>query len=409
MRIFTTIIAVVVVLAAGAVWWMRPDVVRDLLMTVSRSGSAEGGATVGGQGGGKKAQSGGQGASVAVEVSEARQSRSSVDIRAVGSLLSDETVQLAPEIAGRISEIVFAEGRPVKQGDAIVKLDDALVAAELSQAKARLTLAEANNARARALSRTGNVTERSRDEAVSSFETARAEVELAETRLAKHVLRAPFDGTAGVRTVSVGAYVPAGTEIVNIEKIDRLKVDFKVPEVHLRDVRVGQEIEISVDALPGKVFKGEIYAINPMVDVNGRALSIRGRIENLDMVLRPGLFARLLVKGLSETEVVLVPESAILPRGGDNFVYRIDDGKAVESRVRLGSRRNAEVEVIEGLAARSTVVTAGQQKLRDGARVEILSRAQPPAAGGAVAPAADAPPAARRSAVPEPVRNERRS
>ena len=399
MRALIAIVALLA-LAAGGLYWARPDLARDLLMSARGAATGAGAAAKAQQAGQKGGQ---QGASIAVEVVEARQARTSVDIRAVGSLLSDETVQLAPEIAGRISEIVFEEGRKVKQGDVIIKLDDALVAAEVAQAKARLTLAEANNDRAKALSRTGNVTERSRDEAISSFETSKAELELAQARLSKHVLRAPFDGTAGVRAVSVGAYVGAGTPIVNIEKIDSLKVDFKVPEIHLGDVRVGQDIEVSVDALPGKSFKGQIYAINPMVDVNGRALSVRGRISNTELTLRPGLFARLLVKGLSETDVVLVPESAILPRGGDNFVFRVDDGKAVESRVRLGGRRNGEVEVVEGLAAQSTVVTAGQQRRRGGAKVETSARVQPPSSEQPPAGKPAMPLPGRRSDVREPL------
>lgn len=391
-------IAAALAMAFGGLWWMKPEVVRDLAasavgvvpsqgVTAKKSGSPQAPLSP----------------AVAVEVAEARQTRANIEIRAVGSLLSDETVKLAPEIAGRISEIVFAEGRPVKQGDVIVKLDDALVAGEVTQAKARLTLAEANFDRARALSRTGNVTERSRDEAVSTFETAKAELALAETRLSKHTLKAPFAGIAGVRTVSVGAYVPAGTEIVNIEKIDKLKVDFKVPEIHLADIEVGQAIDVTVDALPGRVFKGEIYAINPMVDVNGRALAVRGRIDNADAVLRPGLFARLLVKGRSQGDVIVVPESAILPRGGDTFVFRVDGDKAVEKRVKLGNRREADVEILEGLEPRAMIVVAGQQRLRDGATVEVVARA----------PAAVDPqptPEARRGETPLPApKRERRS
>lgn len=324
-------------------------------------------------------KSGSQGGPATVEVARARQAKAANDIRAIGSLQSDEAVKLAPEIAGRISEIVFAEGRPVKQGDVIVKLDDALARAELAQAKARLDLASANNQRARTLSRSGNVTERTSDEAQAAYETATAERELAQARLDKHVLRAPFDGNAGVRTVSVGAFVTAGMPIVNIEKIDTLKVDFKVPELYLSTVTVRQQIEIQIDAIPGRTFTGEIYAINPLVDVNGRALQIRARLANIDQTLRPGLFARVIVKGLAEREVVMVPEAAILPRGGDTLVFRVENGQAFETRVKTGERKNGEVEILEGLLGEAVVVVAGQQKLRDGAAVEIVPAAPAPA------------------------------
>lgn len=336
------------------------------------------------------AAKGGRGGPVTVEVADARMATAANDIRAIGSLQSDEAVKLAPEIAGRVSEIVFAEGRPVKQGDIIVKLDDALARAELAQAKARLELAAANNQRARTLSRSGNVTERTSDEAQANFETATAERELAQARLDKHVLRAPFDGVAGVRTVSVGAFVTAGMQIVNIEKIDQLKVDFKVPELYLSAIKIRQQIELQVDAFPDRTFTGEIYAINPLIDVNGRALQIRARLANTDQTLRPGLFARVLVKGLATREVVIVPEAAILPRGGDTFVYRVESGKAFETRVKTGERKNGEVEILEGLLGQAVIVVAGQQKLRDGSPVEIVPTA---AAGSDVAkPPANRPP-----------------
>jgi membrane fusion protein (multidrug efflux system) len=310
---------------------------------------------------------------IAVEVAEARASRTSTDIRAIGSLQSDETVQLAPEIAGRVSEIDFVEGTRVKAGDILVRLDDALVRAEVTDAEARLNLAKANNERARQLSRTGNVTERSRDEAVTNFETASAALELAKTRLDKHLLRAPFDGIAGVRNVSVGAFVAVGTPVVNIEKIDGLKVDFKVPEIYLTSITVGQVVDVTVDALPGRVFAGKIYAINPQIDVNGRALQVRARLDNNNFELRPGLFARILIKGAVQRDVVVVPESAILPKAGDNFVFRVVNGKAQEVVVKLGERSDATVEIIDGVAPGDLVVTAGQHKLRDGAAVEVVA------------------------------------
>jgi membrane fusion protein (multidrug efflux system) len=316
---------------------------------------------------------------IAVEATKAALMRVSSDVRAIGTLQSDESVRLAPEIAGRIEEITFAEGQPVKRGDPIIKLDDTIARGELAQAKARLALAEANNQRTRALSRTGNVTERAGDEARATYETAQAETELAEARLSKHLLRAPFDGVAGVRNISVGAYVSAGTAIVNLEKIDRLKVDFRVPERFLGDVAVGQKIEVTVDAAPGRAFEGEIYAINPLVDVNGRALEIRAVLPNAGLALRPGLFARILVRGITEREIVTLPEAALLPRGGETLVYRIDEGRVIETRVKLGERREGIVEITEGLAAGAVVVTAGQQKLSDGAAVEIVKLGGPEA------------------------------
>lgn len=310
---------------------------------------------------------------VAVEAATAVATTSTEDLRAIGTLQSDESVQIASEIAGRVTEIPLSEGEPVKAGDVLVKLDDALAIAEVADTQARFNLAEGNLARANSLAKSGNVTERARDEATTNQETARAALELAKVRLAKHTIRAPFGGVAGIRKVSPGAYVTAGQAIVNVEKIDTLKIDFKLPELFLSQVRTGQEIEIAVDALPGRTFSGTIYAIDPHLDINGRALTIRARLANPDLVLRPGLFARVRVKGTVKRDVVVVPESAIVPRGADKIVYRVENGEARETKVTLGGRTNGLVEILDGLPADAVVVTAGQQKLKDGSRVEIVT------------------------------------
>ncbi len=316
---------------------------------------------------------------IVVETAVARPSKTTSDIRAIGTLQSDESVQIASEIAGRIASIEYKEGQPVRKGDVLLKLDEALARAELADAKSRSNLAIVNNERTSTLSKQGYATGRSRDEAVSTFETAQAALQLAETRLAKHTLTAPFDGVAGVRNVSAGAFIPIGQALINIEKIDTLKVDFRVPELYLAQIEAGQKIEVAVDALNGQTFPGEIYAIDPLIDVNGRALKIRARLPNGDGALRPGLFARITIKGLTERDVVMVPESAIVPRGADAYVFKIDNGRAIESRVKLGARFDAQVEILEGLEAAATVVVAGQQKLRNGSAVEVVAAKSSPA------------------------------
>ena len=311
-------------------------------------------------------------AGLPVETAPARMVRNSRDIRAIGSLQSDESVKIAAEVPGRIAEILFKEGQPVQQDAPLVKLDDALAQAELADAQARQNLAQSNLDRANQLARTGSGTERARDEAVAASAQGRAAVELSQARLDKHTIRAPFPGIAGLRSVSVGAFVSAGTELVSLEKIDSLKVDFAVPEIFLTDVQVGQKVDVTVDALADRTFPGTIYAIDPAVDVNGRSLRIRSRLPNPEGVLRPGLFARILIKG-GEEQVVTVPESAIMPRAGESFVFRVENGKAVETKVELGPRKAGEVEIRKGLAADAVVVTAGQQRLRNGSAVEVIT------------------------------------
>jgi membrane fusion protein (multidrug efflux system) len=337
-----------------------------------RGGGRGQGSGGGSQGGTRREGGSGQGRAVPVEVAVARKATATDDLWAVGSLRSDESVQISSELTGRIAEITFREGDQVKEGQVLVKLDDALATAEVADAKARLDLAQANFERAQSLSRTGSGTDRALDEATSGLGIAKAAAQLAETRLAKLSITAPFNGRVGLRDVSVGAYATPGAPLVNLEKIDQLKLDFRLPETVLSSVSVGQEVEVRVDAFRDKTFSGEVYAIDPQVDVNGRSLRIRARMPNPELVLRPGLFARVLIKGLEEREVVRIPESAVVPSGGDRLVFSIVGGRAKENKVTTGRRRAGEVEVLTGIEEGTQVVVSGQGRLRDGTAVEVI-------------------------------------
>lgn len=309
-----------------------------------------------------------------MEVAKAKQVLSTSDINAIGTLQSDESVQLAPEIAGRIVEIKFEEGRPVKAGEVLVRLDDTLARAAEEEMRVRLDLATTSYDRAKRLAGTGSGTGRELDVALAERSTAEALLNSQRAQLAKLDILAPFTGTVGLRRISTGSYVGAGTTLVNLEKIDVLKVDFKIPEANLQKVRVGQNIEVVVDAIPGRQFTGTIYAIDPRLDVNGRAISIRATLPNADLVLRPGLFARVVVKGLKERQVVTVPEAAIVARGQERFVWTVVDGKAQETKVSLGARKAGMAE-LEGISGDMTVVTAGHNRLRNGSVVDIVESA----------------------------------
>ena len=325
-----------------------------------------------GQGAGERR---GQRGPAPVEVAEAQQAVSATEILAIGSLMSDESVEVTSETSGRVEEILFEEGRQVKAGDVLVRLDSSLTQAELRDAEARLELAQANYERNQSLQKTGAVARQAFEEARSNLEVAKAAVELARTRAGMMDVKAPFEGILGFRTVSVGTYVTAGTKLVNLEKINELKVQFSLPEVFLAQVSPGQKVEITVDAWPGVTYEGTVYAINPHVDVNGRALQVRASLKNDDLKLRPGLLARVIVKGKDEKRVVLVPESAIVSRGGETLIYRLENGKALETQVSIGRRRNGQVEILAGLEAKTQVVTAGHARLRNGSTVEIVTPA----------------------------------
>ena len=293
-------------------------------------------------------------------------------IRAVGTLQPNEAVVISPEIAGRVARLPFTEGQTVEAGAALVELDSEILQAELDRARAALTLAEANRERAMTLAKQGTGTLRSRDESLAAYSEALANLALANARLAKATIAAPFSGRVGIRSVSLGAYVNPGDRIVDLADIDPIKVDFRVPALALPHLRVGQTIRVTVDALPGETMHGEIYVIDPIVDANGRAIKLRARIANPDGRLSPGLFGRVQIVVEERDNAVLVPESAVFADGESQFVYQVIDGRAVQTRIELGQRRPGQVEVKQGLTRDTLVITAGHHKVRDGSPVAII-------------------------------------
>lgn len=295
------------------------------------------------------------------------------DIRAFGTLVANESVVVSPEIPGRVAKILFNEADRVEIGDVLIELDAEMLSAELTKARSDAVLATANYERATTLAKQGTGTLRARDEAAAAYHAAQANVTLAEARLAKTTIRAPFSGVVGFRSISVGAYVSPGDHIVELASIDPLKVDFRVSEVFLPHLRVGLPVRMTVDARPGEAIAGEIVAVDPIVDVNGRAVRLRAHVRNPDGHLLPGMFARIRIVVEERPQALLVPEAAIFQDGADLFVYRVDGGKAVRTQVSIGRRLPGQVEVQSGLASDAVVVTAGHQQLRDGARIEIVA------------------------------------
>ena len=301
------------------------------------------------------------------------------DLQAVGALRSNESVMMRPEVAGRIAAIGFRDGQPVKRGQMLIQLDASLNEAEVAQARAELDLATSNLKRTEDLARKNFVSGSAQETAASSVEVLAAKLKLAEARLAKMRIQAPFDGVVGIRNVSIGDYVKDGADLINIEDIGVLKVDFRLPERYLPQLRSGQAVEVSADAVPGRSYRGAVEAINPRIDANGRSLEVRARLSNADGRLRPGLFARVRVIVGERANALLVPEEAIVPMGDDFFVFTVVDGKASRIRVKLGVRRESQVELLEGVKPGDKVITAGMRVQRDGQPVRIVERAIAPA------------------------------
>lgn len=321
-----------------------------------------------------------KGGAVAVEVVRLKPSTVQEDLQAVGSLQSNESVILRPEVAGRISAIGFKDGQVVRKGQMLIALDNALNAAEVAQMKAEYDLAVANFKRSEDLASRKFISSSAQETASSNAQVAEAKLQLAQARLSKMRIVAPFDGVVGIRGVSLGDYVKDGTDLVNVEDVRILKVDFRLPERNLTQIKVGQNIEVAADALPGERFTGHIDAINPRIDANGRSLEVRARLDNTGGKLRPGMFVRVRVIVGERANALLIPEEAIVPQGSEFFVYKVIDGQARKVAVKIGVRRDARVEIVEGLAAGDQVVTAGMRLSRDGQAVKVVERPVTPEA-----------------------------
>jgi len=288
-----------------------------------------------------------------------------------GSLRSDESTTIRPEIEGRVAAVHFREGEAVKAGALLVSLDDAIARAELAQAQANLSLAEKNFQRAQMLFKRGASNAQALDEAQSQQQAARASLALSQARLDKTQIRAPYDGVLGLRQVSLGDYLEAGQDIVNLEVLDPLKVEFRVPQKAVGQIRLKQVIEIGLDAYPGERFRGEIYAINPRLDEVGRSQAIRAHIANTDQRLKPGQFVKVSVILAERPDALTIPEEAVMPMGDKLLVNLVVNGKAELREIKLGRREHGRAEVREGLQGNETLISAGWQKVSPGMPVRV--------------------------------------
>jgi membrane fusion protein, multidrug efflux system len=317
-----------------------------------------------------------------VKVAQVKEAMMTDDVSAVGSVLAEESVVIRPEIAGRVTKIHFAEGQEVKAGAPLVSIDPAELRAQLAQTTADVTLNQQRYDRARDMHQQNFMSRQALDEASSNLARASAGKQEILARLAKTEIHAPFTGVLGLRKISAGAYVKPGDDIVGLEQIAAVKLDFRVPEIFLDKIRREQDVNIRVDAYPKNTFSGKIYAVEPVVDEQTRTVLLRARVPNPEHRLKPGMFARVGLILEKRGAALVIPEEAIVPKGQDSFVVRVVDGKAEFVKVRTGKRLPGQVEILEGLSAKDTVVTDGHSKLQPGAQVMVLGAQPPPRADG---------------------------
>lgn len=386
-KTYTGVAVVGITLVAAAAWWFQRPVSPP-----AQPGSAEGRARANAVPGGPVASAGAggspQGGPVSVEVARAEAMTIVDDVQAVGSLKARQGVMVRPEVSGRIARLGFTDGQAVRQGQLLVQLDDTLQRAQLEQAKAQASIARTNLQRSRELLAQNFVSQSAVDQNVAALQVAEAQVALADAQLARMRVLAPFNGTAGLRVVDLGDYVKDGADIVKIEDLSALEVEFALPERYVARTKPGLPIELTLDAMPGSTFKGQVVAINSQVDANGRALLVRARVQNPGALLRPGMFARPRVIFAMREGAVAVPEEALVPLGERQFLFKVvdsPDGRKVAQRqeARIGLRVPGKVEILEGVKPGDAVVTAGQARLTRAATtpVRVIDLAQ--ASGGA--------------------------
>lgn len=394
--------------AAGAAWWWQNKAPAGGAAPSSAASPAAGGPAAAPAGAASGAPGAGPagagGRPTAVEVAKVESMTLVDETQAVGSLRSRQGVMLRPEIGGRVKQILFSDGQRVRKGQLMVQFEDQLQQAQVAQARAELSIAEANHKRNQELVAQNFISQRSLDESAAALEVSRAKLALAQATLQRLQVLAPFDGITGLKQINVGDYLKDGADMVNVEDIDAVLLDFRLPERFQAKIRAGQKAQLTVDALPGRPFSAIVQAVDPLIEVNGRSVGVRGCIDNRQQQLRPGMFARVNAVFGSRDNALVIPEEAIIPQGGRTFVVKVvagDKPDALISQrvpVKVGLRQPGKVEIVEGLSAGDTVVTAGHQRLqKDGTSVRVVDLAQPgggrPAGGppGAGGPGAGAP------------------
>jgi len=304
-----------------------------------------------------------------VEVVVARSDTVVDAILATGQIEAMQSVELRPDIEGRIAAILVREGSEVKRGAALFKVDDAELKAEVARAEADRDLARQALTRTRDLlgQKASSQAELERTEAMAR--STQAQLDLLKVRLDRTVVRAPFSGVLGERSVSLGDYVTTSTPLVTVQTVSPHRAAFQVPERYAERLEVGQQVTFRVAALPGKEFTGRVDFVDPIVQLPARTITVKAQVPNPRRELQAGMFVEVRLATAVRPDAVVIAEDAVLPLQGATFVWVADSGKASRRQVELGVRTPGFVEARSGVEAGEQVVVAGQERLSEGAPV----------------------------------------
>ncbi len=306
---------------------------------------------------------------------EVKEQRWQPYLQSVGSVEAVQGIFVTTELAGKVDKILASSGQRVAAGDLLLRLDDSVDQADLQGLIAQRKLAQLQYERNSKLLKDRSVSRSDFDQSRASLDSAEAAVAAKQALIRKKAIRAPFGGQLGIVDINLGQYLSPGDAIVSLQSLDPVFVDYSLPERHFADVQPGQAVEVRVQAWPGRVFKGSISAIDPGIDRATRTLRLRATLDNPEHLLRPGMFTEVNTVLPLRDHVLTLPRTAVTynPYGESVFVIQQgDNGDVVRNRpVTTGAVRDGRVEITSGLKAGEVVVSAGQNKLRNGQAVKI--------------------------------------
>lgn len=284
-------------------------------------------------------------------------------IQASGQIEAVQSIELRPEVQGRIKDIYVREGQSVGAGTALFKVDDAELQAQVAQADAERQLARQAFERTKQLMTQNASSTADLEQAEAKSRSADANYELLKTRLDRTVVRAPFGGVVGRRLISLGTYVNSQTPLISLQSVNPQHAVFNVPERYAERLRLGQLVSFQVASLPGRNFSGEVVFVNPVVELPSRTITIKARVPNPERQLQAGMFIEARLATEIRPQAVIVPEDAILPLQGQTFIWAVKEGKADRRTVSLGVRTAGWVEIVSGINAGDSVVVGGTMML----------------------------------------------
>jgi membrane fusion protein (multidrug efflux system) len=321
--------------------------------------------------GGAGGPGGGGPPAMLVEAAAARSDTVIDAIQATGQIEALQSIELKPEVEGRLVRILVREGALVNRGTPLFKIDDAELKAQVAQIEADRDLARQSLTRTRDLLQQKASSQAELERAEATLRSNQAQLERLSVRLDRTLVRAPFAGVVGRRFVSLGDYVTSDTRLAALQTVSPQRASFQVPERYADQLKVGQKVNFRVAALPGREFSGTVDFVDPMVQLPGRTITVKAQVPNPRRELQSGMFIEARLATAVRPNAVVIPEDAVLPLQGANFVWVVNEGKAARRQVELGVRTPGFVEIKSGVERNQQVVVGGQERLAEGAPVQI--------------------------------------